>query len=148
GLLAALVMPHFDPAWGFRILGIFCLVGALLGALLVREGPRSDEAGTIAPGSNALLERRLWRLSSASALLLTPQICIVGFTVLFLHDRRGMSAASAALVLAAIQLLGVALRIGVGVWSDTLASRIVPLRRIAIACVVLVLVSTALLSAP
>src|SRR5207302_5497298 len=86
--------------------------------------------------------------SVGSALLLAPQICLVGFTVLFLHDRRDLSAASAGLVLAAIQLLGVALRIAAGAWSDRAGSRIVPLRQIALACVVLVLVVTALVNAP
>jgi sugar phosphate permease len=148
GLLAALALPHLGPAWGFRALGIACLVGAVIGVALVREGPLSGEAGTLAVGMRALRERRLWLLSVGSALLLAPQICLVGFTVLFLHDRRDLSAAHAGLVLAAIQLLGVALRITAGAWSDRAGSRIVPLRRIALACVVLVLVVTALVNAP
>jgi sugar phosphate permease len=148
GLLSALVLAHLTPPWGFRTLGIVCLVGAALGVALVREGPQLDEPGELAGGWRAMLERRLWLLSLGSGLLLTPQICLVGFAVLFLHDRRDMSAASAALVLAGIQLLGVALRITVGLWSDRAASRIVPLRQIALACVVLCLVTTALTTAP
>ena len=148
GFFSAVVLAHLGPAWGFRLLGIACLSGALLGAALVREGPLSGEEGTIAGGARTLRERRLWLLSLGSALLLTPQICLVGFTVLFLHDHRHVSAARAALVLAAIQLLGVALRVSAGAWSDRFESRIVPLRRIALACVALVVVATALVDAP
>jgi sugar phosphate permease len=148
GLFAAVVLAHLGPAGGFRLLGIACLSGALLGAALVREGPRSAEEGSIAGGVRALLERRLWLLSLGSALLLTPQICLVGFTVLFLHDHRHVSTGRAALALAAIQLLGVALRVAAGAWSDRFESRIVPLRRIALACVATVLIATALVDAP
>jgi MFS family permease len=49
------------------------------------------------------------------------------------HDERGVSPAAAAAVLALIQLLGIAIRIGAGWWSDRLGSRIVPLRRLGVA---------------
>jgi sugar phosphate permease len=76
-------------------------------------------------------DRRIWRLSWASSLLLWPQMCVVGFIVLFLHDRRGVETARAAGVVAAVQILGILTRIGSGAWSDVVGSRLVPLRRIA-----------------
>ena len=46
-------------------------------------------------------------MAFGSALLVAPQMCLVGFTVVFLHDSRGLSAGAAAVVLATIQLLGI-----------------------------------------
>ena len=63
-----------------------------VGGLVLREGPRARaerRAPTVAP----LRDRRLWRSSVGSALVLAPQMCVVGFTVLFLHDQRGLSPA-------------------------------------------------------
>ena len=56
----------------------------------------------------------------------------MSFTVLFLSDDRGMSPHAAALVLAAMQVLGVGLRIAVGLRSDRVGSRVVPLSRLAL----------------
>jgi MFS family permease len=59
-------------------------------------------------------------------------MCVLGFIVLFLHDRRGVGTAHAAAALAAVQVLGMAARIFSGAWSDAIGSRLVPLRRIAL----------------
>jgi sugar phosphate permease len=76
---------------------------------------------------------RLWRVSGGSALLSTAQACVIGFAVLFLHERHGMSVAAAGVVVAAMQVIGGALRIMVGRWSDLLGTRLVPLRAMTIA---------------
>ena len=64
----------------------------------------------------------------------------MGFVVLFLHDARGFSTASAAAVLAVSQALAAALRIGVGRWSDVIGSRVRPLRLIGVAVAVMLAV--------
>lgn len=129
GFAASVVLPHLSPAWGFRSLGLFCLATAAVGLVVVREGPIRHEASA---GGPPLRDRRIWRLSLASTLLLWPQMCVVGFIVLFLHDRRGVGVAHAAAALAAVQILGMAARIGSGAWSDRLGSRIAPLKLIAL----------------
>jgi hypothetical protein len=68
--------------------------------------------------------------------------------VLFLHEQRGLSEGEAAAVLALMQLLAVGGRIGAGRWSDVRASRIGPLRTIALVAAVLVGLTAALLAAP
>src|SRR5207237_5934591 len=68
------------------------------------------------------------RLCTGSSSYLVTQVAITGFVVLFLHDARGFSRGRAALVLAGIQVVAAALRIGVGRWSDRVGSRIEPLR--------------------
>jgi sugar phosphate permease len=152
GFAASLALPHVVTAggteWGLRTLAFGCLVAAALGVALLREKPEPAPAPAGAPSIPPLRDRAIWTLSSGSALVLAPQMCVVGFTVLFLHDRRGLSAGSAAAVLAVVQALGIAARIGAGRWSDRIGSRVRPLRQIAVGIAVLVGVAAALLSAP
>jgi sugar phosphate permease len=134
--------------WGFMMMGIACFAGAALGGLVLREGPlHADRAGAPA-GPSPIRDGRIWQLSIGSALLIAPQLCVVGFTVLYLHERRGMSPGAAAAVLAVMQALAVAGRIGAGRWSDVRSSRLVPLRAIALAAAVVIALTTALLEAP
>ncbi len=151
GLVFSLVLPPVVRAggvgWGFAVLGSSCLAGAALSAAVLREGPRPapDEARLErAP----FRDRRIWTLAGGSALIVAPQMCVVGFTVLFLHDSRGLSPAHAAAVLAVVQLFGIGARIGAGYWSDVLRSRITPMRRIALAIAAFVALTTLLLTAP
>jgi sugar phosphate permease len=152
GFVYSLVLPPVVHAggvgWGFAVLGGSCIAGAALSVAVVREGPRpaADEDGAVRRGP--FRDRRIWTLAGGSALIVAPQMCVVGFTVLFLHDRRGLSPAHAAAVLAVMQLLGIGARIGAGRWSDLVGSRIVPMRRIALAIAALVALATLLLAAP
>ena len=59
-----------------------------------------------------------------------------------------MSTAAAAATLAVLNVIGIGTRIGAGRWSDLVASRLSPLRKIAVASCVLVACSAALVSAP
>lgn len=133
-------------SWGFAAMGIACVTASLVGALVLRElpAPEGETDADVAP----LRDRRIWRISIGSALVVAPQMCVVGFTVLFLHEQRDLSSGHAAAVLAVVQLLGVGARIAAGRWSDLAGSRLRPLRTIAVAVVVFVMSSAALLSAP
>jgi len=150
GFVASLGLPSIVRAggtgWGFAAMGVACLASGLVGAVVLREIPAADGVDDldVAP----LRDRRIWRISIGSALVLAPQMCVVGFTVLFLHEQRGLSPGRAAVVLAVVQLLGIAARIAAGRWSDVAGSRLRPLRLIALTVVVFVAVSAALLSSP
>jgi sugar phosphate permease len=151
GFAASLALPQIlasgGVAWGFRAMGLACFAGAAAGALVLREGPQPKRTA-VETGSSPLRDRRIWTLSLGSALVLAPQLCLGGFTVIFLHERRGLSTGAAAGVLAATQLLAVAGRIGAGRWSDVRESRVAPLRAIALGAAALVGVTAALLTAP
>jgi sugar phosphate permease len=150
GFVVSLAIPWIEAGggvgWGFASLGLWCALGAVAGLLVLREGPRPDvqQVGSTAP----LRDRRLWTLSLGSALVIAPQLCVVGFTVVLLHDRRGLTTSSAAAVLAVLQFLAIGARIGAGRWSDIVASRIGPLRTIAFATAIVVALAGLLLSAP
>jgi sugar phosphate permease len=149
GFLIALTLPPVQHAggvpWGFAAMGIACLVGALIGTIVLREGPVVEQP--IESTRDPLRDPRLWTLSVGSSLVIAPQLCIISFTVLFLH-ARGVSASAAAAVLAVTQLLAVGARIGAGHWSDALGSRVVPLRRISLAVAVTAALTAVLVEAP
>ena len=137
GGFAALTLPFAEQAGGleaaFGLLGAYCLVSALIAAVVIREAPVRDaefEGETVAW---TLRDRRVWTLSFGSALYLFAQIPVMSFTVLFLHDVHGMSEAAAAGVLVACQVGAAAGRIGAGRLSDRLGTRLRPLRWIGLA---------------
>lgn len=138
GLVAALALPPLAAAvglgWTFAAVAAVCAAGANAGAVLLRN-PESETLPTpqhLDPTA-PLRDRAIWLVSSGSALIIVGQTATMSFTVLFLHEGRGFTTGSAALVLAASQVLGGAIRIFAGHWSDLLGSRIVPLRRLALA---------------
>jgi sugar phosphate permease len=148
GFAVSLALPHVARAsigWGFAVLGIACAVAAVVGGAVIRDVPVAEGGEET---DRPLRDPRLWRIALGSALVVGPQMCVVGFTVLLLHDHRGMSAGRAAVVLAVVQLLGIAGRIGAGRWSDVAGSRLGPLRVIALAEVALVLATAFVLDAP
>ncbi|HET8605647.1 MAG TPA: MFS transporter [Gaiellaceae bacterium] len=151
GATVALGLPHVLDAGGTRlgltVVAIGCLGGAVLAAALLRERPAvARDEPTV--DARPLRDRRIWKLLGGSALLLFPQTAVFGYTVLFLHERRGLSPAAAAGVLAAIQVLGIGARIGGGRWSDVVESRIAPLRWIAAASATLAAATGACVGAP
>ena len=150
GFVVSIAMPGIVHAggveWGFAALGFACLAGALAGGLVLREGPEREDRDR-PDGPSPFRDRRLWTLSLGSALVLAPQLCVGGFTVIYLHEEHGLSTGDAAAVLAVMQLLAVGGRIFAGRWSDIAASRIGPLRVIALCAAVLVALTAVLTSA-
>jgi MFS family permease len=150
--LAALTLPRLAEAEGLHVsllaLAGLCLLGATLGAVFIREGAPPAEAEAGAEPPDTLRDGRLWRLSGGSSLVCVAQAATGGFVVLFLHDARGLDAATAAVALAASQFLGGAIRVWSGIWSDRVRSRVVPLRRIAVASTVTLAAAALLVDAP
>jgi sugar phosphate permease len=151
GFVVSLGLPPLERYgnvhWGFAALGIACLCSTVVAGLVLREGP-PEEGAPAAVGPSPFRDRRVWSMAVGSALIVAPQMCVVGFVVVFLHDRRGMSAGAAAGVLASIQFLGIGGRIAAGRWSDLVASRIRPVRAIALVTSVLTLLLAAIVGAP
>ncbi len=152
GFVVSLALPGVVRAgglrWGFLGLGLAVLAAAVLGGLVLHEGPAPAEEDAAAAGATPLRDPRLWRLSVGSGLAVAPQVCVLGFAVLLLHEHRGLSTGRAAGVLAAAQLLGVGARIAAGQWSDVVGSRLRPFRTISLVVAVLAIGSALLLDAP
>jgi sugar phosphate permease len=149
GFWVALTLPALvsgnDSRDALLAVAAMCLAGAVAGALVLRGGEHlHDHVTRPAP----MRDRAIWVLSGGSALILAPQVCLVGFVVVFLHGERGLSTAEAAAVLAAINALGIGSRIGAGHWSDVVGSRLGPLRLIALAMAALAAATAVAVDAP
>jgi sugar phosphate permease len=144
GLVAALGIPPIVDHWSSRaallVLAGFSLVAAVLAAGWLVEGPvREDGEPTADVLRHPLRDRRIWRLSLGSGLLIFTQVAITGFVVIFLESQRDLSATQAGLVLAAINVVGAAGRLLSGRQSDRRGgSRIALIRAIAVATTVAV----------
>jgi sugar phosphate permease len=151
GAAAALFLPPIAAVGGTQagllVLAGTCLATASAGAIGLREAP-PDEGEPLGDVIHPLRDGRMWRLAAGSGLIVVAQISIMAFTVLFLHGVRGLSTAAAAGIFAAMQLVGAALRIVVGRWSDRVGTRIAPLLKLAFALSIAIAVSAALTSAP
>jgi sugar phosphate permease len=102
---------------------------AVLGVVL--DPPRPPRSLTTTP--SPYTEDFLWRVHGVSVLLVIPQFAVWTFGLVWLVDGRGWSAGGAGALIAVSQLLGAAGRIAVGHVSDLVGSRMVPLRWVAVA---------------
>ena len=147
GAIAAGALPalatHVSLRAAFFGLAAGCVTASIVGAALIRAEAGEDHGQPARP----LRDPRVWRICVASTFYVTTQIALIGFFVLFLHDRRGLSTAVAAGALAATQVLGGIARIVGGRWSDRLRARIVPLRFVALCLTASVAAVTVLLYA-
>jgi sugar phosphate permease len=140
--VAALALPSLAAhglASALIFLGGFCLVGALMVAAVVRDPARADGQARAQRGS-PYRTPVLWRIHAASALLVVPQFTISTFALVFLVDARGWRAPAAGALLAAAAAAGAASRLGAGHWSDRLASRMRPMRILALATTAVLIV--------
>jgi predicted MFS family arabinose efflux permease len=140
--LAAVVLPPISTAWGvpavFATLALTCLVAAAAVAIWVREPPGRPARGTrSATSAKAVIaDPRLLRLSLSGLMLVVPQYLGSVFLVEVLHDGGRLSVGLASGLLALTQVLGALGRLGNGFWSDRVASRLGPLRIVALASAV------------
>ena len=151
GFAAALGIPPIADPWGPRA-ALLVIAGAVLGAAIVAatlmvEGPIrtvDDETDAL---RHPVRDRRIWRLSFGSSLLIFTQVVLTGFVVLFLESERGFSHAEAGAVLAAINVVAVAGRLAAGRLSDRRDARVGLIRWIAVGTAVSVGIAAALVGA-
>jgi sugar phosphate permease len=152
GGLAALTLPWIADGHSTRVaffvLAAGCAVGAVIAAFFVREPPVHPEIEPSVDVRGPVRDPHMWLLAGGSSLYLFAQMALTSFSVLFLHEHRGMSTTSAAGVLAAINLLGIGARIGAGQWSDRMRERLAPLRLIGGVLAVTMTLVTVLVDAP
>jgi sugar phosphate permease len=135
--VAALVLPSLGHTYGARDALLFpaglCLVAAVVVLVLVRDPARpTRNAGSSAPRSPYRTSWTLPRVHLASAMLVVPQFAVATFTLVYLVGQRGWEPAVAGRWIFAFQAAGAVGRIVAGVWSDRVASRLGPIRQLAI----------------
>lgn len=134
--LAAVTLPALADRWSVETALLFpaglCLVVGLLVLLFVLDPPRTVRGRAVAGGSPYRVAT-LWRLHATSTLLVVPQFAISGFSMAYLVGIRHWDSLDAGRLLFAAQVLGALGRVGAGVWSDRVASRMTPVRQLAVA---------------
>jgi MFS family permease len=149
--VAALALPpigaHGRPA-ALAFLGTFCLAAAVLVAVAVRDPARAPRRAQPQGGSPYRAgaggtRTVLWRIHAASALLVVPQFAVATFALVFLVEAHGLAPVTAGRVLAVAQACGAFSRLGAGVWSDRVGSRMRPMRALALATAVILAVLAA-----
>ncbi|GAA1415656.1 MFS transporter [Catellatospora coxensis] len=135
GALAGLGTPLVAQAHGVRgvllVCAAVCLVSAVAVGVFVVDPPRPEPAVVAAAGS-PYRTAGLWRIHGASLLLVVPQFTTSVFAVAYLVGERGWSESAAGRAAAAAYLLGGAGRLVCGRWSDAVASRLRPMRQLAV----------------
>lgn len=124
GIRAALLVPT-----------VACALAAVVVAAVVLDPPRPDRVAGDAPnpyrGSGYLP-----RIHGVSVLLVVPQFVVWTFALVWLVQDRGWSPAAAGGLVAGAQVAGAFGRIAAGHLSDVVASRMRPLRWVAVAAAV------------
>ncbi|HWH98442.1 MAG TPA: MFS transporter, partial [Pseudolysinimonas sp.] len=118
-------------------------VAAIACAIFIVNPPRPtrpmDAEGRLANPYRG--DPTLARIHLVSALLVVPQYALATFGLVWLIADQHWDPVAAGIVVAVAQLLGAAGRVGVGVLSDRLGSRLRPLRWVALAGIPLLLLT-------
>jgi sugar phosphate permease len=136
GIAAATLPPlavHFGFATAIALPAVLCLLSAVLVWFVVVDPPRP--ARTASSAASPYTGPAAWtliRLHTASAMLVVPQFVSATFAVTYLVSSRGWTPIAAGQLVAVVQVVGAAGRILAGVWSDRVASRMRPMRTIAL----------------
>ena len=129
--------------------GLMVALTAVLCAVAI-VGPAREPLDSSTPGGVNPYRRRLGlvRIHLASALLVVPQYTVWTFMLVWLIDARGFAAGLAGALVLVAQLLGALGRIGAGWWTDQVASRLRPMRQVAVAAAVTMLALGLLVDTP
>jgi sugar phosphate permease len=131
GALLPGVASHAGVRGAILALAGICLLTTLLVSLFVVDPPRPS--GPIGTGAaNPYRQPTLWRIHGASALLVVPQFAVSAFVLDFLVTERHFGVAPAGRVVALAGLAGAGARLLAGRWSDLVASRLRPMRWLAL----------------
>jgi sugar phosphate permease len=155
--VSALVLPWAAGAWGFVGAMTLPAVLALLAVPFVLAVPASapvrppepGAAGDTAhaparpPAGSPYRHGHIWRVHAVSMLLGVPQVALMTYAVIYLVQEQGWGPPAAGAVVAAAQVPGAAGRLLLGVRSDRTGDRMRPVRWLAAAsgiCLVLLAV--------
>jgi sugar phosphate permease len=140
--VAGLVLPGLAQRTGaFGALIVPATLCLLAGLLVIGfapdpiRPPRAPGAPTGSPYHTPVL----WRVHAASAMLVVPQFAVSAFGTEYLVRQHGWSTTAAGAFVAVIQIAGAVSRIGSGVWSDRVGSRLRPMRQLAVGAALVLL---------
>jgi MFS family permease len=142
--VAALVIPELakrNLSLALLFPAVLCAVAAVASLLGVHDPPRPERDAVNFNELRELYRRPvLWRIHSASALLMVPQPVVLTFMLVWFIGPHRFSMPWAGVLIGGSQLLGAAGRIAAGRWADRIGSRMRPMRKIAVATAVVMLI--------
>ncbi|RUW37962.1 MULTISPECIES: MFS transporter [unclassified Mesorhizobium] len=129
GGLGALILPSLALALGFaEVFGLLAAISALSAFLAWRwlhEPPAQAGAHAAAAtnGPAPLCNIEVWRISTAIGLLCFPQVAVLTFASVFLHDFAGMGTWVTSASLAVVQTGAMVMRVWSGRYTDRRGNR-------------------------
>ena len=128
GVLAAVILPPIAVALGWRAAFLTVAGLALLGiaafVVLYREPPVESRAARAPLDLRALGRNPVWVAATAYGWVFMGALgCVVAYLAVSLNQDAGLSPVRAGLLLAVLQVGGIAGRLGFGLLSDRLGSR-------------------------
>ncbi|MFI2078353.1 MULTISPECIES: MFS transporter [Streptomyces] len=131
GAIGAALLPWLASSYGFRpvfgVLAAFCFITAGATWLWLHEpddAPAAAKAAAAAADDRSPLRRwDCWRLALASALLTMPQIAVLSFAGIFLHDAKDAGLVVGSVTILAVQIGGAAIRVWSGRYTDRTGNR-------------------------
>ncbi|RWC76475.1 MAG: MFS transporter [Mesorhizobium sp.] len=128
GGLGALVLPSLALAFGFAaVFGLLAAASALSALFAWRwlhEPPPAGEAhAVLSDGPAPLRNIEVWRISTAIGLLCFPQVAVLTFASVFLHDFAGLGTTAISASLAAVQVGAMVMRVWSGRFTDRHGNR-------------------------
>ncbi|WP_293010465.1 MFS transporter [Mycobacterium sp.] len=142
--VAALVIPELakrNLSLALLFPAVLCALAAVACFFGVHDPPRPDRTSVDFRVLRELYRRPvLWRIHTASALLMVPQPVVLTFMLVWFVGRHGLSMLCAGVLVGLSQILGALGRVAVGRWSDRIGTRMGPLRVICVATAVVMVV--------
>ncbi|TPL80092.1 MFS transporter [Mesorhizobium sp. B2-3-13] len=130
GGLGALVLPSLALAFGFAaVFGLLAAASALSALFAWRwlHEPPAAGGGHAVPsgvaGPAPLRNTEVWRISTAIGLLCFPQVAVLTFASVFLHDFAGLGMTAISTSLAAVQVGAMVMRVWSGRFTDRHGNR-------------------------
>lgn len=142
--VAALTVPAMASSAGIGAAFIIPIAAtailAVLTALLMMNPPRARRTLVTNAANPYLASGFLWRIHTLSLLLVVPQFTLSIFGLVWLVTQLHWSTLAAGVLIGCAQFIGALGRVGVGILSDRVGSRVRPLRWVALSAVVVMLV--------
>ena len=148
GAIGALLLPAIVSHYGFGpayvMLSSMCFMTAAFAWVWLHESPASTSAppGGAGESSSLLRDGMLWKFVFGIGAFCVPQIAILSFVAVFLHDVAGFGLVGTTSAMVAYQCGSAVARVGAGYWTDRRRNRRAFLR----SCAVLSVVSFAALA--
>ena len=146
GALGAVILPFIASHFGFTaVYGTLCglnILALILVFVWLKEPQHTEEQHIIS--ENGLKTTAFWRTVLFSSVMCFPQIAMVVFAAVFLHQVCALSLLQTSIVMMIIQLGAGASRIFVGYWTDRKQNRTIVLSQIPFVLVILFLLLSTL----